>query len=71
MSDTSKDRVEGAVKEGVGRAKSAAGDLTGDSSTKAAGQRDQVAGQAQQGMAGIMEKVNGFIKNLTGGNKNR
>ena len=69
MSDASKDRLEGTVKEGAGRAKSAVGDLTGNSKTQASGQRDQATGQAQQGMAGI--KIDGLIKRFTGGNKSR
>jgi uncharacterized protein YjbJ (UPF0337 family) len=71
MSDASKDRLEGTVKEGAGRAKSAVGDLTGNSKTQASGQRDQATGQAQQGMAGIKEKIDGLIKRFTGGNKSR
>ena len=71
MSDASKDRIEGTINEATGKAKSAVGDLTGNSKTQAAGQRDQATGQAQQGMAGIKEKIDGFVRRLTGGNKSR
>lgn len=71
MSDASKDRIEGTVTETAGRAKSAVGDVTGNADTKAAGQRDQGAGQAQQGIAGIKGLIDGLVKRLTGGGNKR
>jgi uncharacterized protein YjbJ (UPF0337 family) len=44
-----KDRIEGGVKEGVGKAKEGWGDLTDDASTEAEGHKDQAEGELQQG----------------------
>jgi uncharacterized protein YjbJ (UPF0337 family) len=43
-----KDRIEGAVKEGVGNVKEAWGDATDDTSTEWDGKRDQAEGEVQQ-----------------------
>ncbi len=43
-----KDRIEGTVKEGAGKAKEAWGDMTNDTSTQVSGERDQAEGKLQQ-----------------------
>jgi uncharacterized protein YjbJ (UPF0337 family) len=42
------DTAKGAVTEGVGKVKDAAGGLTGDTSTQAEGKFDQLSGKAQR-----------------------
>ncbi len=66
MSDVSKDRAEGKVDEIVGKAKSAAGDATGDQQLKDEGDADQVSGKAQQGLAAVKDKVDDVVKKVTG-----
>ena len=58
MSDkAAKNRVEGAVNEGAGRARSAVGDLTDDSSLQLKGKGQQLKGKAQQALADVQEKL--------------
>lgn len=65
VSDATWDRLEGSVDEATGKGKSALGDLTGDDQTQAEGQKDQAVGEAKQGIAGIKDKVDDVVKNLT------
>ncbi|CAN5642350.1 hypothetical protein BH09CHL1_BH09CHL1_00840 [soil metagenome] len=66
MSDSTRDRVEGKVDELKGRGKSAVGDLTGDSDTRAEGDLDQAKGKIKQGVADIKDKVSDIADRLKG-----
>ena len=73
MSDVSRDRIEGTVDEGVGRAKSAFGDFTGDEQTQAEGDAQELSGHAKQGLANVKDalgdakdKVDDLVKKATG-----
>lgn len=50
-------RVEGSVRDFSGKAKSAVGDLTGDSKTQAEGTVDQVVGTAQRAYGKVRDTV--------------
>ena len=65
MSDATRDRIEGSVGELTGRGKSAFGELTGNESTEAEGEKDQGMGNAKQGLADVKDKVDDAVKNLT------
>jgi uncharacterized protein YjbJ (UPF0337 family) len=52
-----KDRVEGGVKEGVGKVKEEWGDATDDRSTEMGGKKDQVEGNIQQGWGETKDAV--------------
>lgn len=65
MSDATRDRIEGNVDEATGKGKSAIGDLTGDDSTKAEGEKDQAVGNVKQGMADVKDKADDAVKKLT------
>lgn len=65
MSDSTRDRIEGNVDEATGRGKSAIGDLTGDDSKKAEGEKDQAVGNIKQGMADVKDKADDAVKKLT------
>ena len=72
MSDANKDRAEGMVEEGTGRAKSAWGELTGDESKQAEGKLDQAKGAAKQAMGDIKDKLDDAKDKLGGDDtKNR
>ncbi len=45
-----KDRVEGGLKEGAGKAKEALGRATGDDKTREEGREEQAEGNLQQGV---------------------
>jgi uncharacterized protein YjbJ (UPF0337 family) len=51
------DRIEGGMKEGMGKAKEAWGDLTDDPGTEAEGQADQVEGNVQENWGEAKDKV--------------
>ena len=51
------DRVEGAVKNMGGKAKEAAGDLTGDEKLKAEGKADQLEGKTQNAVGGMKDTL--------------
>jgi uncharacterized protein YjbJ (UPF0337 family) len=69
MSDQTRDRIEGTVDQTKGRAKTAAGDLTGDERMQAEGRVDQTAGQGKQGLAGLMDRLGDMARKVTGGRK--
>ena len=71
MSDASKDRIEGKVDEAVGRGKAAAGELTGNPELRDEGRADQAAGQVKQGIAEVKDRIDGFVKRITGDKKER
>jgi uncharacterized protein YjbJ (UPF0337 family) len=52
-----RDRVEGSAKNLGGKAKEAAGKLTGDEKMKREGQTDQVAGKVQNVVGGVKDKL--------------
>jgi uncharacterized protein YjbJ (UPF0337 family) len=51
------DRVEGAAKNMGGKAKEAAGDLTGDEKLKAEGKADQLEGKTQNAVGGMKDSL--------------
>lgn len=51
------DRVEGAAKNMGGKAKEAAGDVTGDEKLKAEGKADQVEGKVQNTVGGMKDAL--------------
>lgn len=51
------DRIEGAARNLGGKAKEAAGNLTGDEKLKAEGKADQVAGKIQNTVGGIKDAL--------------
>lgn len=52
-----KDRIEGGVKEGVGKVKEEFGDAIDDPGTEVEGKRDQVEGNIQQGWGETKDAV--------------
>ena len=66
MSDSSRDRIEGAVDDLSGRGKSAIGGLTNDEDMQAEGEVDQAKGGLKQGMADVKDKVDDAVKKVTG-----
>lgn len=54
-----KDRIKGAGKQMGGKAKEAAGKLTGDEKTKREGQADQAEGKVQNAVGGAKDKLKG------------
>lgn len=57
------DRVEGAARNLGGKAKEAAGKLTGDEKLKAEGRADQAAGKIQNAVGGIKDTLRGDNRN--------
>jgi uncharacterized protein YjbJ (UPF0337 family) len=53
------DRVEGAAKNFGGKAKEAAGNVTGDEKLKAEGKADQFEGKVQNTVGGVKDTVRG------------
>jgi len=53
------DRVEGAARNLGGKAKEAAGKVTGDEKLKAEGRADQVGGKVQNAVGGIKDSLRG------------
>ncbi len=51
------DRVEGAARNMGGKAKEAAGNITGDEKLKAEGKADQVSGRVQNAVGGIKDTL--------------
>lgn len=67
-----RDRIEGAVKEGVGKVKEEWGDLTDDASTEAEGKVDQAEGNLQQGWGEAKDTARDAVDDLGDeGNENR
>jgi len=56
------DRVKGAVKDKVGKAKEAAGKVFGDEKLKREGQADQIKGKAQNIVGGVKDALRGTDK---------
>ncbi|MDI6623926.1 MAG: CsbD family protein [Brevundimonas sp.] len=54
---TDHDRVEGAAKNMGGKAKEAAGNLTGDEKLKAEGKADQFEGKVQNAVGGVKDAL--------------
>jgi len=65
MSERTGERVEGAVDEVKGHAKSAWGDLTGDERTKAEGEIDKAKGNIKQGMADAKDRIDQAARDVT------
>jgi uncharacterized protein YjbJ (UPF0337 family) len=59
-----KDEVQGAVEEGKGKLKEAAGDLVGDDRLTEEGVDDQVAGSAQRTVGKARRKVGEVIESV-------
>ncbi len=51
-------RAEGAGQKMAGKAKEAAGKLTGDNKLKAEGQADQIAGNVKNAVGGMKDSMN-------------
>ena len=51
------DRIEGAVKNLGGKAKEAAGHITGDEKLKAEGKADQIEGKVQNAVGGLKDTL--------------
>ena len=51
------DRIEGAAKNMGGKAKEAAGKMTGDEKLKAEGRADQVEGKVQNAVGGLKDTL--------------
>ena len=66
MSDSSRDRIEGAVDDATGRGKSAVGGLANDEDTRAEGEADRAKGGLKQGTADAKDKVDDAVKKVTG-----
>lgn len=56
-----KDRVEGPIKEGVGKAKEAWGDLTDNPETEMEGKRDQAEGKLQESWGKVKDTARDVI----------
>jgi uncharacterized protein YjbJ (UPF0337 family) len=63
------DRIEGAVRKGVGLVQDAVGGLTGDAATQVRGKLNQAAGSAQDAVGrargaaqGLLDDVEGYAK---------
>ncbi len=69
MSDSTKDRIDGAMDQTKGKAKEGVGNLTGDDRTKAEGQVDQGMGDLKQGVADAKDKIGDAVKNVTDRNR--
>jgi len=52
-----KDRIKGAATNMGGKAKEAAGDMTGDSKMKSEGKMDQAQGKVQNAVGGIKDAL--------------
>lgn len=59
-----KDQVEGAIEQGKGKLKEAAGDLTGNKNLEAAGELDQAKGKIQKGYGDAKEELKDAIDKL-------
>jgi uncharacterized protein YjbJ (UPF0337 family) len=57
-----KDRVKGVAKNLKGKAKEAAGRVTGDAKLKAEGKADQVAGKVQNAVGGVKDKLRDTVR---------
>lgn len=58
-------QVDGAITEGVGKLKDAAGGLTGDASLQGEGKFDQLSGKAQRQFGDTIEEAQDQIENVT------
>jgi uncharacterized protein YjbJ (UPF0337 family) len=58
-----KDRVEGNVKEGLGKAKEEWGDLTDNPETEIEGKRDQAEGELQERWGETKDKARDTVEN--------
>ena len=58
-------QIGGAVTEGVGKLKDAAGGLTGDTSTQADGKLDQLQGKVQGEYGDLLEKARDQFEDAT------
>ena len=65
MSDSTRDRIDGATDNLTGRGKETLGNVTGDEQTQAEGQVDQAKGDVKQGVADVKDKIDDAAKNLT------
>ena len=57
--------IEGAVTEGVGKLKDAAGGLTGDTSTQAEGKIDQLQGKVQSEYGDLLDQARDQFEDVT------
>jgi uncharacterized protein YjbJ (UPF0337 family) len=57
------DRVDGAAKNLGGKAKEAAGKVTGDSKLQAEGKADQMGGKVQNAVGGVKDALRGDKRN--------
>ena len=62
--DMNKDQVEGAIEQGKGKLKEAAGDLTGNKNLEAEGELDQAKGKIQKGYGDAKEELKDAIDKL-------
>ncbi|HEU0165984.1 MAG TPA: CsbD family protein [Thermomicrobiales bacterium] len=65
MSDSTKDRVDGAGDKVSGSIKEGVGKLAGDEQTENEGKADQAKGDLKQGIADVKDKVSDAVKKIT------
>lgn len=65
MSDSTKDRTEGAFDKTKGNVKENVGEARNDDEQVAEGKTDQASGEGKQGLANIKDKVNDAVKKIT------
>lgn len=65
MSDSTNDRIGGALDQVKGNVKEGVGGATGDDRTEAEGQMDQAKGDLKQGVADVKDTVGDAVKNVT------
>ncbi len=56
-----KDRIEGKVKQGWGKAEETVGDATDNPNTEAEGQRDQAEGNLQEGWGKVKDAARDMV----------
>jgi uncharacterized protein YjbJ (UPF0337 family) len=60
------DHVENKADEFAGKAKETVGKVTGDCSTEAEGQGQQLKAQAKDALDSAKDKIGGFVEGVTG-----
>ncbi|MGI8483972.1 MAG: CsbD family protein [Thermomicrobiales bacterium] len=66
MSDSDKDRIDGAGDKISGNVKEGVGKLTGDKQTESEGKGEQAKGDIKQGMADVKDKVGDMVDKVKG-----
>lgn len=66
MTDKIRDRIDNASDKGIGNAKEAFGDATGDQQTKRQGQADQAQGEAKDAISDAKDKGQDLLDKVKG-----